>query len=331
MYDYKLVEALALVLREGGFEKAARALHLTQSAVSQRVRLLEERAGRPLLVRGAPPRATDAGRALLAHYRRVRLLEDDLERELAPGDAGFRTLPLAVNADSLSIWFLDALAPLVRRERILLDLVVDDQERTHALLVQGEVAGCLSTRAEPLRGTRCERLGVMPYLCCAAPDFAREWFGPEPRLLPEATSRAPAVLFNRRDEVHDAFLRALPGRAAGDPPPYPRHYVPSSEKFVDAVAAGLAYGMIPRPQAAPGLASGRLVDLAPGRGVNVELFWHQWDLESALMDGVLAALRCAANDVLEQGDAAATNAAPGVRGPEPKPGPGKFPGTAVEK
>ncbi|WP_022661202.1 LysR family transcriptional regulator ArgP [Paucidesulfovibrio longus] len=296
MLDYKLLEALALVLREGGFEKAAQALHLTQSAVSQRVRLLEERVGKPLLVRGSPPRPTGAGKALLRHFRQVRLLEDDLARGLEPETDAFRTLPLAVNADSLAIWFLDALAPLARERRILLDLVVDDQERTHALLVQGEVAGCLSTRSEPLRGTRCTRLGVMPYLCCAAPEFAGRWF-PD-GLTEQDAARAPVVLFNRRDEVHDAFLRAELGHSQENPRGYPRHYIPSSEKFVDAVRAGLAYGMIPHPQAAPHLASGELVEPEPGRFLAVELFWHRWDLESGLMDAVQDALRRGAESVL---------------------------------
>ncbi|MGE4292994.1 MAG: LysR family transcriptional regulator ArgP, partial [Desulfovibrio sp.] len=307
-----LLEALALVLHEGGFEKAAHSLHLTQSAVSQRVRLLEERAGRPLLVRGVPLRPTEAGQALLRHYRQVRLLEDDLHGDpeidlgldqnggpdsaSATGKVAFRPLPLAVNADSLAIWFLDALAPLARSRRLLLDLVVDDQERTHALLVQGEVAGCLSTRAEPLRGTRSTRLGIMPYTCCAAPGFARQWF---PRGIHAATVfAAPAVLFNRKDEVHDAFLCAELGLGLEVLPPYPRHYVPSSTKFVDAIRAGLAYGMIPLPQAAPCFASGELLDLTPGRALPVELFWHQWDLASGLMDEVLAALQRGAETVL---------------------------------
>ena len=160
MLDYKLLEALALVVREGGFERAAQALHLTQSAVSQRVRLLETQLGRPLLVRATPPYATESGRELLRHYNQARLLEDELAERLAPREeSGFQRLPLAVNADSLAIWFLEALAPLLAEQRILLDLTVDDQERTHEQLERGEVAGCLSTLPEPVRGTRLRAAG----------------------------------------------------------------------------------------------------------------------------------------------------------------------------
>ena len=53
-FDYPLLEALAAVAREGTFEAAARSLNITQSAVSQRVKLLEEKAGAVLIVRGRP-------------------------------------------------------------------------------------------------------------------------------------------------------------------------------------------------------------------------------------------------------------------------------------
>lgn len=300
MFDYKLVEALARVLSEGGFERAARALHVTQSAVSQRVRLLEERMGCPLLVRGTPLRPTETGQAVLRHFRQVRLLEADFARSMEEREVEFQSLPLAVNADSLDIWLLDALGPLVRERRILLDLVMDDQERTHELLVQGEVAGCLSTRTQPLRGTRCRRLGVMPYVCCASPEFVEEWF---PSGGPDRASarRAPAVLFNRKDELHDAFLSGRTGWTRSELPSYPRHYLPSSIKFVDAVRLGMAYGMIPAPQAAPYLATGELVDVSFGQPLAVEMFWHQWDLESGLMDAVRKALQRAALQVLVEG------------------------------
>ena len=78
MFDYKLIEALAAVLQEGGFDRAAKALHLTQSAVSQRVKLLEEQTGQILLARTTPPQPTPAGQKLLKHSLQIKRLEDDL-------------------------------------------------------------------------------------------------------------------------------------------------------------------------------------------------------------------------------------------------------------
>lgn len=315
MLDYRLVEAVAAVIREGGFERAARVLHLTQSAVSQRVKALEDQLGTVLVVRATPARATDEGRRLLAHCDKVGLLETDLAAALRPEGGSdspdadaiealhvpWTTLPVAVNADSLATWFPDAVAPFLRAERALLDLSVDDQERTHLLLRDGHVAAAVSTRAAAVQGCRCLPLGRVDYLCLAAPDFAAHWF---PAGLTEAAlCRAPAVIFNRADEVHHQFLRGqLPSAASFDTitRSLPLHYIPSSERFVDVVAQGLAYGMIPLPQARQHLADGRLVDLAPGRAVPIRLYWHCWGLRTRLLDALTHHVVTHARQVLAQ-------------------------------
>lgn len=315
MLDYRLVEAVAAVIREGGFERAARVLHLTQSAVSQRVKALEDQLGTVLVVRATPARATGEGRRLLAHCDKVGLLETDLAAALRPeggsdspdADASdiphvpWTTLPVAVNADSLATWFPDAVAPFLRAERALLDLSVDDQERTHLLLRDGHVAAAVSTRAAAVQGCRCLPLGRVDYLCLAAPDFAAQWF-PD-GLVEAALCRAPAVIFNRADEVHHQFLRGLlPAAASFDriARSLPLHYIPSSERFVDVVAQGLAYGMIPLPQARQHLAHGRLVDLAPGRAVPIRLYWHCWGLRTRLLDALTHHVVTHAHQVLAQ-------------------------------
>ncbi|WP_035067670.1 LysR family transcriptional regulator ArgP [Nitratidesulfovibrio termitidis] len=315
MLDYRLVEAVAAVIREGGFERAARVLHLTQSAVSQRVKALEDQLGTVLVVRATPARATGEGRRLLAHCDKVGLLETDLAAALRPEGGSdspdadipdiphvpWTTLPVAVNADSLATWFPDAVAPFLRAERALLDLSVDDQERTHLLLRDGHVAAAVSTRAAAVQGCRCLPLGRVDYLCLAAPDFAAQWF---PAGLTEAAlCRAPAVIFNRADEVHHQFLRGLlPSTASFDriARSLPLHYIPSSERFVDVVAQGLAYGMIPLPQARQHLAEGRLVDLAPGHAVPIRLYWHCWGLRTRLLDALTQHVVSHAHQVLAQ-------------------------------
>lgn len=307
MFDQKCLSALVAVAEEGGFERAARRLRLTQSAVSQRIRQLEEQAGQPVLARTQPPRPTPVGQALLRHARRLALLEDELGQELArelgdgagqtPEPGGglppWRTLALAVNADTLATWLPGAVLPLLTRDglarRLALDLRVDDQERTHGMLRRGEVAGCVSTRPTPMQGCRVRELGVMRYHCCAAPEFAARFF-PHGLTL-EAAAQAPAVVFNRDDAVHDAFLRA---RLGASPEGAPRHHVPDSWRFVDFVLAGAGYGLAPSLQAGERLRAGRLVDLAPGAPLPVPLYWHCWNVPSRLLDDLGAALRAAA-------------------------------------
>lgn len=308
MLDYKLLQALCAVVEEGGFERAARRLNLTQSAVSQRIRQLEDALGQPVLARTQPPAATQKGRLLLRHARRVGLLEDELARGLglgrpASGDATggeptrapWQTIALAVNADTLATWFTDAVLPLLNSERLVLDLRVDDQERTHELLRAGDVAGCVSTRAAPMQGCRAVLLGFMRYHCACAPAFAARWF-PQGLGL-EAARLAPAVVFNRQDTVHDRFLEGLFGAS---PQEAPRHHVPDSERFVDFVAGGAGYGLIPHLQAAGHLAEGCLVDLAPGAPMDVPLYWHCWNIPSALLSALTKALAAAARKVLFQ-------------------------------
>jgi len=295
MLDYKLVQALAAVIDEGGFERAARRLHLTQSAVSQRIRQLEEALGQPALTRTQPPAPTPPGRLLLRHARRVGLLEAELERSLGLGEPPqgsqdvsqtWRTVAVAVNADTLATWFTAAVLPLLARSRVTLDLRVDDQERTHEMLRAGEVAGCISTRGAPMQGCRAMALGRMRYFCACAPAFAARWFPAGLNL--EAARLAPSVVFNRRDTVHDRFLEALIGQS---PPEAPRHHVPDSERFVDFVAGGAGYGLIPHPQAEKRLADGRLLDLVPNAPMDVPLFWHCWSIPSALLASLGNALR----------------------------------------
>lgn len=272
MLDYKLVHALAMVVQEGGFDRAAGALHLTQSAVSQRVRLLEDQTGQILLARTTPPRPTVAGKRLIKHYRQVEQLEAELgETGDFTGAQGYRTLSIGVNADSLATWLPAAVTPFLKTERVVLAVRVDDQDETHRLLRDGDVAGCISTRATPVQGCQVTPLGRMPYRLYAAPDFARTHF-PD-GVTPEAVARAPALIFNRKDRLLHRFLETVLA-ITGDG--FPRHYLPSSEKFVDFIAAGLAYGVLPDLQAHPLAADGRLVDLRPGTAMDVALYWHCW-------------------------------------------------------
>ena len=280
MLDYKLIEALAMVVQEGGFDRAARRLNLTQSAVSQRIKLLEEQTGQILLARTNPPRPNQAGRRLVKHYLQVKRLEDDLLDTLTPSEQNdFVAMAVGINGDSLATWFLEAVRGFLSRERVLLDLRSDDQEQTHRLLKDGEVLGCISTKDQPMQGCRLEYLGCMDYRMLATPAFAARWF---PKgFIGNNVRQAPLVIFNRRDELHNQYFNQALGHV---PEPVPAHYLPSSERFVDFIASGLAYGMLPDQQSAELLQSGHLVDVCSGCQVTVRLYWHCWNLKSRLLD-----------------------------------------------
>jgi LysR family transcriptional regulator (chromosome initiation inhibitor) len=285
------VRTLLAAVDEGTFEAAAQALHVTPSAVSQRIKALEQRIGRVLLLRTKPVRLTESGEIVVRFGRQLARLEEDAGAELGLADAAApAALPIAVNADSLATWFLPALADVADRLGVTFDLHCDDQDHTAQLLRQGRVMAAVTSSPDPVQGCSVRALGRMRYHAMATPQFAARHFAAAP--LRQVLADAPAVVFDRKDDLQDRFLRAVAPRRT---PGRVRHYVPSSESFVEAVAAGLGWGMIPDIQAAGHRAAGTLVDLAESRPVDVPLYWQQWKLDSPSLAAVAeAVLRTAA-------------------------------------
>lgn len=271
---------LAAVLDAGSMEAAAAVLHITPSAVSQRLRALEDEVGRVLLVRAKPLRPTPAAEPIVRFARQLALLEHDAVAEIGDG-AGRVSLPLAVNADSLATWFLPPLARLAARHPVVFDLHRDDQDFTAGMLEDGTVTGAVTSRAEPVGGCRVQPLGVLRYEAVATPGFVAEWF--PAGVTPAALADAPLVDFDRRDDLQSRWLLAR----GADPAAPPRHRVPASQDFAAATSLGLGWALLPRLQSAAGLAAGTLVALG-GPPIDVPLYWQQWNLRSTLLDDVAA-------------------------------------------
>lgn len=276
MLDREHLETFATVIEEKSFERAASVLNVTRGAVSQRVKALEESLATVLVVRERPVAQTAAGEVLLRHVKALRLLENSTLSELNPQDKRVAPVPvaIAVNADSLATWFPRVLWPLLQRHRLAIEVISDDQDHTLQRLVKGEVLGCLSTEAKPANGFVAEALGEMEYRCCATPAFANDHF--RHGLTVAAVLESPSVLFNRKDSLHDEFLEQLFGFRVER---YGRHYVPAPAVLLDAILAGVGYGLVPSMQAQHQLDSGDLVDLAPTKPSRVPLYWHHWAAE----------------------------------------------------
>lgn len=289
------VRTLLAVVDEGTFDAAAAALHVTPSAVSQRVKALEQRTGRVLLLRTKPVRPTESGAVLVRLARQVARLERDAYAELGlSGAAGEPTrVSVAVNADSLATWFLGALTELPQEPRLCFELRREDEAHTAALLREGVVMAAVTSSPDPVPGCAVRFLGRMRYLPCAGPGFAARHLGGP---LREALAVAPVVVFDRRDDFQDGFARRFGHGGASTA----RHYVPTSEGFVEAVAAGLGWGMVPEQQAVPLLRAGRLVDFAPDRAVDVPLHWQQWKLDSPALAMVADAVTATARRALRR-------------------------------
>lgn len=271
MFDYKLLAALAAVVEQGGFERAAQVLGLSQSAVSQRVKLLEARVGQPVLVRAAPPTPTEIGTRLLNHVQQVRLLERDLQAQVPALDEGGlpERLRIAINADSLATWWAPAVAGYCSSHRVLMDLVVEDQEVGLKRMRAGEVAGCICAAERPVAGARSLALGAMRYRALASPGFVARHFSRG--VTAEALLNAPSIVYGPDDQLQHRYLAALGIQGA-----FPHHLCPSSEGFVRLTQAGLGWGLVPEHQVEGELARGELVELIPQRPIDVPLYWHHW-------------------------------------------------------
>ncbi|MFM7330701.1 MAG: HTH-type transcriptional regulator ArgP [Brachymonas sp.] len=301
--DPRQLDAFAATVQTGSLAAAAKQLRITLAAVSIRIKALEAQLGQRLLIRSKTAQATRAGQVLLAHISRTRLLEADLaERLLSPqDDAQWLALPVAVNADSLASWFLQGVQATLHAHRLLLHSVVDDQEHTLQWLQNGDVLGCVTQLPKPLRGCSAQALGTMRYHCLGSPAIAKQLRSLQRKSQAPALLQIPALCFNPKDHLQDRFLaEAFDLHDAA----YPRHYFPAGDAYHLAMVQGLGWGLQAdvqmRLQWRGEIEAGRLVDLFPGQHVDVPLYWHHGQQESAQAARLTSSVMAAAREHLMQ-------------------------------
>ena len=281
------LRTLAAVIEHGTFDRAAEALHVTSSAVSQRIKALEQQTGRVLLLRTKPARPTKSGSVVVRLARQVALLESEAMDELGLEGAGARPrIPLVINADSLATWVLPALAGI---DRTSFEVTIDDQAHSIDRLREGTAMAAITSNPNPVQGCIARPLGIMRYRAVASRAFAEKWL-PD-GFTDQALSAAPVVVFDRKDALQDRYLERRLGPGAALPP---RHYVPASADFLRAIELGFGWGMLPDLQASDAIAAGALVVIDDERHMDVPLYWQQWSVESATLTRIAASLQKAA-------------------------------------
>lgn len=289
MIDYRALEALTAVIEHAGFERAARQLNISQSAVSQRIRQLEYRLGQPVLLRTSPPKLTELGRQLNNHLQQVKQLEQGLFAE-EPGQLELN-IRLAVNADSIDTWLAPALAGCDVSQRMNFDLVIEDQRVGLQRMKNGEVMACICESAQPVNGGLAQKLGTLRYLALASPEFIQRYRSGQKGN--QWLQQAPCLLFSGDDQLQHEFLSMLRLDA-----PRRVQRVPSSRGFVEMAKSGLGFGMIPEIQVRDDLNSGALVNVAPRHFIDVPMYWHYWQTESQYMAQLRQAVAVQAKRVL---------------------------------
>lgn len=294
MIDPAQLAALAAIHRRGSFDLAASALNVTPSAVSQRLRALEDHMGCLLIRREKPCQATPAGLRLIRHFDELCLMEHSLSEDLPGLSFARQSLRIALNADSLATWVMPALAQTPDR---LFDLVIDDQAFSQDWLRRGEVFGAITAHPGPLQGCETLPLGALRYRATARPDFIARHFANG--ISVSALMAAPSLRFNDKDLLQEDWARAhcpkMPQRFS-----LPAHLIASSEAFVSAALAGMGWGMNPEVLVADHIAEGRLAELIPGAVLDVALYWQYTRLAAKSLEPLTKALRKAAARALVQ-------------------------------
>jgi LysR family transcriptional regulator (chromosome initiation inhibitor) len=276
--------ALAAVIEFGSFDAAAERLHVTPSAVSQRIKALEQRVGQVLVIRERPCKATQAGIPLLRLAVQTAMLESEALAETSGGESADRPrVAIAVNADSMSTWFTAVLAAL---PDVMFDIRIEDQDHSARLLREGVVIGAVTTERHPVPGCQAQSLGVMRYVPVASADYVERYL---PDGLTAESAVAPSLAWNRDDALQDMLLRKAFRRNLARPV----HYVPTAEGFGAAVRAGLGWGMYPEQLAGPALADGAFVRISDAQ-LDVPLFWQCWKLKSPMVNTITDTVQSAA-------------------------------------
>ena len=290
------LETLVALVEEGTFEAAALRLSVTPSAISQRIKAMEKATGQVLVQRSNPVEPTKAGDIALRYGRQMKLLEDEAARALAlgEGEGGAVTVPLAINADSLGTWFMEALARF-ESPGVVFEVFREDQEHTTSLLRAGKVMAAVTSTAEAVQGCRSESLGTMTYHPVCSPGFLEKHL--DGKATPKRLGRAPVVDFDRKDETQNRFYRDYAGR----PLRAPRHYIPTSSDYARAIVLGLGWGLLPGRQCLEEIRSGDLVEFAPKKAIKVPLYWQRWTLESPLLEDLTEAVKSVAAQEMTQG------------------------------
>jgi LysR family transcriptional regulator (chromosome initiation inhibitor) len=280
------LETLVALVEEGTFEAAARRLSITPSAISQRIKAMEKSTGQVLVQRSNPVEPTAAGDIALRYGRQMRLLEDEAARALAleEGEGGAVTVPLAINADSLGTWFMEALAK-VESAGVVFEVFREDQEHTTSLLKAGKVMAAVTSQAEAVQGCRSELLGTMTYHAVCSPGFLDQHL--DGKATPANLGKVAVVDFDRKDQTQNRFFRDFTGKTLRAP----RHYIPTTADYARAILLGLGWGLLPDRQCLEEIRRGDLVEFAPEKTIEIPLYWQRWTLESPLLEELTDAVK----------------------------------------
>ena len=298
MLNYCALDSLARIAREKSFVKAAKSMRITQSALSQRIKVLEENIGIPLLIRDDPIRPTATGQKLIAHYHQVAHLESSLTKQLAAraSDSTPHPIAIAVNTESLATWFVKTIKDVALEKRFILQIIIEDSERSHRLVREGKVLGCVTSVQTAGYGCTSEFLGHMNYHCVASPRFVEQHF--KQAISGKSLLKAPAIIYGEHDHMHENYLKECFKNYGQGTPLF--HWVPSPQGIVEFAELGIGYALLPNILIRHSLQKGKLVDLMPDRTCQLSLYWHAQEFQTPITSQLCQAVIKNAHAILDR-------------------------------
>ena len=226
------LDAFFAVANLNGFSAAARQLHVTQSALSQRILNLESELGFPLFIRNRRGlKLTEQGDVLLRFCRSREAMEVDLQKELQFGESAAITGPLRIAGYStvLRSLVLPALGGFVRSNPGLqLTLIGAEMRTLPQLLLRGEVDFLLTEQAISKAGIEVVQLGYEEYI-----------------MVESTTAKTNENVYldhDAQDPFTQNFLKSQNHRAA----PYTRMFLDDIYGILDGAALGLGRAVVPK-------------------------------------------------------------------------------------
>ncbi|MDD9922959.1 MAG: LysR family transcriptional regulator ArgP [Boseongicola sp.] len=281
-FDYDSLVVLSAVVRTGSFEAAAKRLEVTQSAVSQRIKQLEEKVGSILILRGRPCVATEDGLLLVQHVEQVTLLQHELSELLTSrgeaAGAATVSLRIAVNSDSLATWFPSVISRAADEVNLRLEVIPDDQEFTEERLRSGDALAIVTSTDKSIPGCQTYPLGSMEYLAIASPEYRDRYLKDGINL--ETLAMSPSIRFDRKDTLPRSWLI----EAFGDAKKLSSHFVPSYEAHLVSCLEHIGWAMMPYEAVAPHIEAGRLFELVPNKRVQIPLYWTSRSQSSNILN-----------------------------------------------
>lgn len=298
MFDYPHLEVLLAVEREGSLDRAALTKGVTKSAISQTLKLLEERMGAVTLNRNSTE-TTHLGAKLCRHMEHVNLLEQRFLIEnahlLGKIELPSVTVKIAIDDDSLSSWFTDVVKGThAIHDRVLLDIVMAKGDETFREMQDGKISAAISTRDTPLPNFTTYTLGRHIYYATATPEFVSRYFANGVTI--DALKQAPSVRYGRQRDHSDQWIE----RAFDANEIISSDTVASSHGIANACIDGAAWGMNPSLLVKDYLDRGELVELIPGVTIAQNIYWHVSSIGNETLAPVTRNVRDAAQSHLPE-------------------------------